>query len=54
MKKSILPLLLFSLVLGLSGTNNINNHLSETATDLFTNKTNINIRKLDENTTNNN
>lgn len=54
MKKSILPLLLFSLVLGLSGTNNVNNHLSETATDLFTNKTNINIRKLDENTTNNN
>ena len=54
MKKTILPLLLFSFVLGLSGTNNVNNHLSETTTDLFTNKTNINIRKLDENTTNNN
>ena len=54
MKKTILPLLLFSFVLGLSGTNNANNHLSETATDLFTNKTNISIRKLDENTTNNN
>ena len=54
MKKSILPLLLLSFVLGLSGTNNANNHLSETTTDLFTNKTNISIRKLDENTTNNN
>ena len=54
MKKTILPLLLFSFVLGLSGTNNVNNHLVESATDLFTNKTNINIRKLDETTTNNN
>lgn len=54
MKKTILPLLLFSFVLGLSGTNNANNHLLETTTDLFTNKTNINIRKLDETTTNNN
>lgn len=54
MKKTILPLLLFSFVLGLSGTNNVNNHLLETTTDLFTNKTNINIRKLEETTTNNN
>lgn len=53
MKKTILPLLLFSFVLGLSGTNNVNNHLVESATDLFTNKTNINIRKLEESTTNN-
>ena len=46
MKKTILPLLLFSFVLGLSGTNNANNHLSETATDLFTNKTNISMEKV--------
>lgn len=51
MKKTILPLLLFSFVLGLSGTNNVNNHLVESATDLFTNKTNVNIRKLSDNET---
>lgn len=51
MKKTILPLLLFSFVLGLSGTNNVNNHLVESATDLFTNKTNVNIRKLSYNET---
>lgn len=49
MKKTILPLLLFTFILGLNGIQTTS-HITESAIDVFDNKTSINIRKLEETT----
>lgn len=49
MKKTILPLLLFTFILGLNGIQTTS-HITESAIDAFDNKTSINIRKLEETT----
>lgn len=52
MKKTILPLLLFTFILGLNGVQTTS-HINESAVDVFENKTNINIRKLESPSTTN-
>lgn len=52
MKKTILPLLLFTFILGLNGVQTTS-HINESAVDAFENKTNINIRKLESPSTTN-
>lgn len=49
MKKTILPLLLFTFILGLNGIQTTS-HITESSIDAFDNKTSINIRKLEETT----
>lgn len=49
MKKTILPLLLFTFILGLNGIQTTS-HITESTIDVFDNKTSINIRKLEETT----